>query len=37
MCSGYTDFKERIVETTESDTATGVKTELTFEEVEDDG
>lgn len=37
MCSGYTDFRERIVETTESDTATGVKTELTFEEVEEDG
>ncbi|MBR4315204.1 MAG: siphovirus ReqiPepy6 Gp37-like family protein [Lachnospiraceae bacterium] len=37
MCRGYTDFRERIVETTESDTATGVKTELTFEEVEEDG
>lgn len=37
MCSGYTDFIERIVETTESDTATGIKTELTFEEVEEDG
>ena len=37
MCSGYTDFRERIVETTESDTAIGVKTELTFEEVEEDG
>lgn len=35
-CSGYTDFTERIVETTESDTATGIKTELTFEEVEED-
>lgn len=37
MCSAYNDFRERIVETTESDTATGVKTELTFEEVEEDG
>ena len=37
VCEGYMTFKERIVETTESDTATGIKTELTFEEVEEDG
>lgn len=37
ICESYMTFKERIVETTESDTAVGVKTELTFEEVEEDG
>ena len=37
ICEGYMKFDERIVETTESDTATGIKTELTFEEVEEDG
>ena len=35
ICESYMTFNERIVETTESDTATGVKTELTFEEVEE--
>ena len=33
-CKSYQTFKERIVETTESSTATGIKTELTFEEGE---
>ena len=33
-CKSYETFAERIVETTESSTATGIKTELTFEEVE---
>ncbi len=37
VCESYMKFNERIVETTESDTASGVKTELTFEEVEEDG
>lgn len=37
ICESYTKFSERIVETTESDTAVGVKTELTFEEVEENG
>ncbi len=36
ICEGYKKFNERIVETIESDTAAGVKTELTFEEVEND-
>ena len=36
ICEGYMKFKERIVETTESNTTSGVKTELTFEEVEED-
>lgn len=35
-CESYYKFNERIVETTESDTAAGIKTELTFEEVEED-
>lgn len=37
ICESYMTFKERIVETTESDTAVGIKTELTFEEVEENG
>ena len=36
ICKGYKKFNERIVETIESNTAAGVKTELTFEEVEND-
>lgn len=36
ICEGYMKFNEIIVETTESNTAAGVKTELTFEEVEND-
>lgn len=36
MCESYYEFNERIVETVESDTATGIKTELTFEEVKED-
>ena len=37
ICEGYTEFEERIVETIESSTVLGDKTELTFEEVEDNG
>ena len=36
ICESYMTFNERIVETIESDTAVGVKTELTFEEVEEE-
>lgn len=36
ICESYQVFKERIVEVTESMTASGVKNELTYEEVEED-
>ena len=36
ICDGYNRFKERIVESTESSTASGCKTEITFEEIEED-
>lgn len=35
ICDGYNRFIERIVESTESSTAAGYKTEITFEEVEE--